>query len=145
DEAAGTVFFEANKDDPRQTHIYSVQLDGSGFKALTSEEGMHSGSFSDDGKHYVHKFEGPQTAPSTSLCTVGGPCTLVWQARDEIAEYGLRAPKYLEFKADDGTTLYGRLLLPPDAPAAAKIPVIIHIYGGPASQMVKKNVPDPFD
>jgi len=145
DEAAGTVFFGANKDDPRQAHIYSVQLDGSGFKALTSEEGMHRGSFSDDGKHYTHFYFGPQTAPLLSLCAVGGSCSPVWQARDEVAEYGLRAPKYLEFKADDGTVLYGRLSLPPDAPASGKIPVILFLYGGPAAQEVRKGLPDPFD
>ncbi len=145
DEAAGTVFFAANKDDPRQRHIFSVQLDGSGFKALTSEEGMHAGNFSDDGKHYTHMYFGPEKSPSISLCAVGGSCNPVWAARDAVAEYGLRAPKYLEFKADDGTVLYGRLLLPPDAAASGKIPLIIHIYGGPAGQMVTKSTPDPFD
>ena len=145
DEAAGTVFFSANKDDPRQVHIFSVQLDGSGFKALTTEEGMHFGNFSDDGKHYTHMYFGPQNSPSITLCAVGGACNPVWQARNAIAEYGLRAPKYLEFKADDGTVLYGRLLLPPDAPAGGKIPLIINIYGGPAAQMVRKSTPDPFD
>ena len=138
DEAAGTVFFAANKDDPRQVHIFSVQLDGSGFKALTTEEGMHSGNFSDDGKHYTHMYFGPQKSPSLSLCAVGGACNPVWAARNAVAEYGLRAPKYLEFKADDGTVLYGRLLLPPDAPASGKIPLIVNIYGGPAAQMVTK-------
>ena len=137
DEAAGTVFFPANKDDPRQRHIFSVQLDGSGFKALTPEEGIHAANFSDDGKHYAHMF-GAERSPSISLCAVGGACSPVWQARDEIAEYGLREPKYLEFKADDGTTLYGRLLLPPDASASGKIPLIVNIYGGPAGQMVRK-------
>ena len=68
DEAAGTVFFSANKDDPRQVHIFSVQLDGSGFKALTTEEGMHIGNFSDDGKHYPHTSFGPQRSPS--VCAV---------------------------------------------------------------------------
>ena len=145
DEAAGTVFFAANKDDPRQTQLFSVQLDGSGFKALTTEEGEHFANFSDDGKHYTHMYFGPQTAPRTSLCAVGGACNPVWKARDEIADYGLRAPKYLEFKADDGTTLYGRLLLPPDGAASGKIPLIINIYGGPAAQMVRKGVPDAFD
>jgi dipeptidyl-peptidase-4 len=145
DEAAGTVFFAANKDDPRQRHIFSVQLDGSGFKALTTEEGMHTGNFSDDGKHYTHMYFGPEKSPSISLCAVGGPCNPVWAARNAVAEYGLRAPKYLEFKADDGTVLYGRLLLPPDAPASGKIPLIIHIYGGPAGQMVTKSTADPFD
>ena len=145
DEAAGTVFFEANKDDPRQTHLFSVQLDGSGFKALTTEEGLHFANFSDDGKHYTHTYVGPQTAPVTTLCIVGGPCNPLWKARDEVAEYGLRAPKYLEFKAEDGTLLYGRLLLPPEGTVSGKIPVIVNIYGGPAGQTVHKSLPDAFD
>jgi len=145
DQAAGTVFFSADKDDPRQVQIFSVQLDGSGFKPLTSEEGIHSGNFSDDGTHYTHTYFGPQTSTTISLCAVGGACNPVWKARDSVAEYGLRAPKYLDFKADDGTTLYGRLLLPADAPASGKIPLIVSIYGGPAAQMVRKGAPDPFD
>jgi dipeptidyl-peptidase-4 len=145
DEASGTVFFEANKDDPRQTHIYSVQLDGSGFKALTTEEGFHIANFSDDGKHYTQMYFGPQASPVLSLCSVGGACNPVWKANDEIVEYGLRAPKYLEFKADDGTILYGRLLLPTEGAASGKIPLIINIYGGPAGQTVRKGTPDPFD
>jgi dipeptidyl-peptidase 4 len=145
DEATGTVFFSANKDDPRQTQVFSVQLDGSGLKALTTEEGQHFGDFSDDGKHYTHMYFGPEKSPSISLCAVGGSCSPVWAARNAIADYGLRAPKQLEFKADDGTVLYGRLLLPPESPASGKIPLIVNIYGGPAAQMVKKSTPDPFD
>jgi len=145
DEAAGSVFFEANKDDARQTHIFSVQLDGTGVKALTTQEGQHFANFSDDGKHYTHMYFGPQTAPTLTLCAVGGACNPVWKANDEIAEYGLRSPKFLEFKADDGTTLYGRLLLPPESVASGKIPVIVNIYGGPAAQTVRKGVPDAFD
>jgi dipeptidyl-peptidase-4 len=106
---------------------------------------MYSGKFSDDAKHYERSFMGPTTALQMSLCAVGENCFQVWNARDEIAEYGLRAPKFLEFKADDGTTLYGRILLPPDAPASGKIPVIVNIYGGPAGQTVLKDPTNPFD
>ncbi|MGA8765067.1 MAG: alpha/beta fold hydrolase [Candidatus Sulfotelmatobacter sp.] len=145
DEAAGEVYFSANKDDPRQRHTFSVKLDGSGFEGLAPEEGLHFADFAEDGKHYAQTFQGPLTAPQISVCSVRGPCTRVWQARDEVAEYGLRAPKYLEFKAEDGTVLYGRLLLPPDPPAGGKIPLIINVYGGPAGQMVLKGLPNPFD
>ena len=145
DEAAGTVFFSANKDDPRQRHMFSVKLDGTGFEQLTHDEGFNVGKFSDDGKHYEQTFMGPSTAPRMSLCAVGGTCSPVWEARNEVAEYGLRAPNYLEFKAEDGTTLYGRLLLPPEAPASGKIPLIVNIYGGPAAQMVLKEPPSGFD
>ncbi len=145
DEQTGMVFFEANKDDPRQTHIFSVKLDGSDFKALTTEEGEHFGNFSDDGKHYTHMYFGPHADPTISLCAVGGSCNPLWKAHNEIAEYGLRAPQFLEFKADDGTLLYGRLLLPPEGSTSGKIPLIINIYGGPAGQMVRKDVPSAFD
>jgi dipeptidyl-peptidase-4 len=152
DEASGTIFFASDKDDPRQRHIFSIKLDGSGLQQLTNEEGLSSGKFSDDGKHYLQTFVGPATPEQVSLCAVGGSCNPVWQARDEVAEYGLRSPKYLEFKADDGTTLYGRLLLPPagalsNAASNGKIPVIVNIYGGPAGQTVLKGIgPNtPFD
>jgi len=146
DEAAGVVYFSSDKDDPRQRHVFSVKLDGTGLQQLTHEEGLHFAKFSEDGKHYEQTFLGPQTAPRMSVCAAaGGACSPVWQARDEVAEYGLRAPKFLEFKADDGTTLYGRLLLPPDASADAKIPLIVNIYGGPAGQTVLKELSSPFD
>ncbi|MGA8442875.1 MAG: S9 family peptidase [Candidatus Sulfotelmatobacter sp.] len=145
DEKAETVFFSSDKEDPRQRHLFSIRLDGSGLQQLTREEGMHSGNFSEDAKYYAQTFMGPLTAPQISLCTVGGACAPVWQARDEVAEYGLRAPKFLEFKAEDGTTLYGRLLLPPEAQAGGKIPLIVNIYGGPAGQMVLKEPTTPFD
>src|SRR6266581_1289077 len=90
-------------------------------------------------------YFGPQKSPSITLCAVGGACNPVWQARNAIADYGLRAPKDLEFKADDGTMLYARLLLPPDMPANGKIPLIVNIYGGPAAQTVQKSTPNPFD
>jgi dipeptidyl-peptidase-4 len=145
DEASGTVFFESNKDDPRQIHLFSVQLDGSGVKQLTTEEGMHFAAFSDDAKHYTHYYLGPQTPATGKVCNVGGSCYPLWQAHNTIAEYGLRAPKMLEFKADDGTKLYGRLLLPPDGTTTGKIPVIVNIYGGPAGQTVRKSMPDAYD
>jgi dipeptidyl-peptidase 4 len=145
DESAGTVYFAANKDDPRQTQVFSVKLDGTASTALTTAEGEHSANFSDDARHYAHTYSGPKAAMSISLCAVGGACSPVWQAHDEIAEYRLREPTYLEFKADDGTTLYGRLLLPPDGTTSGKVPLIVNIYGGPAGQMVRKGVPSAFD
>ena len=145
DDATGTVFFSSDKDDPRQRHIFSIKLDGTGMQQLSTEEGLSSGMFSDDAKHYVDTLVGPKTPRRELLCTVGGSCTPVWQGRDAIAEYGLRVPHYLEFKVEEGTTLYGRLLLPADPPAGGKIPVIVHIYGGPAGQTVLKGSPDAFD
>ncbi|MGA7218604.1 MAG: DPP IV N-terminal domain-containing protein [Candidatus Sulfotelmatobacter sp.] len=146
DETTGTLFFSSDKDDPRQRHIFSIKLDGTGMRQLTPDEGLYSAKFSDDARHYEQSFVGPTSAPKMSVCTVGGACAPMWQARDEVAEYGIRAPKFLEFKAAEGSaTLYGRLLLPPNPPAGGKIPLIVNIYGGPAGQTVLKELSSPFD
>ncbi len=130
-----TVYFTANKDDPRRRGVFSVKLDGSDFRRLSRGEGWHLASFAEDGKHWLDRYSAAITPPQWSACTTNGACSKIWESRS-VVDYGLIAPKFLKFKADDGTTLYGRLLLPPDAPAGGKIPIVTYVYGGPAAQIV---------
>jgi dipeptidyl-peptidase 4 len=136
DESSGTVFFVANKGDPRQKKIFSVKLDGSGMQSLSSEEGEDTAVFADDGKHFVETHSATLVPPQISVCAAGGRCQKIWEAHG-IADYDPIVPKTLEFKADDGTVLYGDLILPRNADASQKIPLIVRIYGGPAGQEVQ--------
>jgi dipeptidyl-peptidase-4 len=135
DESAGLIYFNCNKDDPRQRQLYSVNLDGSGLQRISREDGTHAVTFADDGKHYFDEFSALMTPPRLSTCDSAGACAQVWQSRD-VDAYGLTPPKFLDFRANDGTTLYGELLLPPGSDATLKIPLIVNIYGGPAAQLV---------
>ena len=136
DESAGLVYFNCNKDDPRQRQLYSVKLDGSGLQRISREDGAHDATFADDGRHYFDEFSSLMTPPRLFACTSTGACSQVWNSRD-VDAYNLAPPKLLDFKASDGTTLYGELLLPPAGAATAKIPLILNIYGGPAAQLVQ--------
>ena len=139
DESAGVIYFTCDKDDPRNRELYSVKLDGTGMTRVPfgSAYGTHTVTFADDGKHYVDHFSARLTPPLLSLCdpAAARPCQMVWQSRD-LHDLGLLEPKSLAFRADDGSTLYGQLLLPPEAAIRGKIPLIVHVYGGPASQLV---------
>jgi dipeptidyl-peptidase-4 len=135
DEAAGLVYFDCNKDDPRQRQLYSVKLDGSGFVRVSQEDGTHRPTFADDGQHYLDEFSALMTPPRISTCSANGACKKIWDSRP-VDEYGLTTPKFLEFKAGDGTILYGELVLPPGNASAGKVPLIVNIYGGPAAQLV---------
>jgi dipeptidyl-peptidase-4 len=136
-EESGTVFFIANKGDPRQEKLFSVKLDGSDMQAMSSEDGSYAATFADDGKHFVETYSKTLTPPRISVCAVGGLCQKIWEGRS-IADYNPIVPQMLEFKADDGTVLYGYLILPRNADASQKtIPLIVHIYGGPAGQTVQ--------
>jgi dipeptidyl-peptidase-4 len=136
-EESGTVFFTANKGDARQLQLFSVKLDGSAMQQVSTEEGFSTAEFADDGKHYVEHHSNTLQPPQVSVCGSGGSCQRVWESRS-AADYDLIAPKYLEFKADNGTILYGSLLMPTGVAPDQKIPLITCIYGGPAAQYVIK-------
>jgi len=142
DDAAGTVFFTANKGDPRQERLFSVKLDGSGIQGISPGEGHYEAIFVDGGKYFVETYSATLSPPRISVCAPAGPCHKIWEGRS-VADYDLIAPQPLEFKADDGTLLYGELILPRPADANQRIPIptpiplIVHIYGGPAGQTVQ--------
>jgi dipeptidyl-peptidase 4 len=141
DEDSGTVYFVANADDALQQNLFSVKLDGTtAMKRISSEPGTHSVSMSDGASYYVDTFSALMTPPRMSLCTVDGSCSTFWQARD-VEQYNLLAPKFVQVKAaDETTTLYGTLMLPPADVIAAhggKVPLINNPYGGPGAQAVQ--------
>jgi dipeptidyl-peptidase-4 len=138
DEAAGIVYLVCHEDDPRERQLYAVKLDGSGFERISPEDGTHQLTFAADGKHYIDEFSALMTPPRLRVCSTSGNCGKLWDSRS-VDDYALAAPEFVEFKADDGTTLYGELLLPPASAAPGKIPVIVNIYGGPAAQLVRNS------
>ena len=134
----GTVFFTANKDDPREERLFSIKLDGSGLQAVSSDAGNNQANFAENGKHYVETHSATLSPPRISICAATGGCNRIWEGRS-VADYNPIPPKFLEFKADDGTLLYGYLILPASADTGGKIPLIVHIYGGPAGQTVRND------
>ena len=134
DQSAGTVYFTCNKDDPRQRQLYAVKLDGTGLRKISQEAGFHEPTINDSGKWYLDNFSATLSPPRYSACTPDGECRPFFESRS-VADYGLIAPQQMEFKAEDGTTLYGYLLKQPPA-TEAKLPLIVYIYGGPAGQTV---------
>lgn len=139
DEADGVVYFTCNKGDTRQRQLYSVKLDGSGMRRVSEQDGMHETQFAGDSKHYVDDFSALTSPPQMSLCSPSGGCKTFWESRS-VADYDLIQPKFLDFKADDGTKLYGELWMPDNA-GEGKIPLVVYIYGGPAGQTVLNSWP----
>jgi dipeptidyl-peptidase-4 len=130
------VYFTANQGDYRRANVFSVKLDGSDFRRLSPKDGWHFASFSENGKYWLDRYSAALIPPQWSLCAVSGACRQVWESRS-VADYGLVAPKYLELKAEEGTTLYGQLFLPSSDAPTGRVPLLVHVYGGPAGQLVR--------
>jgi dipeptidyl-peptidase-4 len=138
DEKSGTLYLIANAGDDRERHLCSVKLDGSDFQVLSKDQpGTHETSFAPDAKYYVDHFSALLTPPVLSLCKMEADihCSPFWQSKS-IEPYKLVPPKFVDFRAEDGTVLHGMLYLP-SAPPNKKIPVILNPYGGPHGQEVR--------
>ncbi len=138
DEKSGMVYFTSTQGDPRQRQLWRVALNGGEPERVSREPGTHAATFpGKSADYYVDNFSALLTPPRRALCRNTGECTVFWQSR-AVEPLGLAAPQMLELKAADGaTTLYGQLLLPPQAAPGAKIPLIVYAYGGPGAQLVR--------
>ncbi|MFB3815607.1 MAG: alpha/beta fold hydrolase [Terriglobales bacterium] len=141
DEHSGVVYFTANADDPRQQQLYAVPLAGGQMRRVSREAGYHRVTFAPAATYYVDNYSAALTPPQMSLCKTVAQGTAecgapFWAARS-VAEYELIAPKPLQLKAaDNNTTLYGTLLMPPAIAPGKKVPLITNPYGGPGAQSV---------
>lgn len=131
-----TIFYLSNEGDPRQQQIWSVKLDGTDKKRVSTSDGFHDPNFSAGSPTYIDAASAQMTPPSLSLCHAGGTCQEIWHAHAPQG-YDLVRPEMLELKAADGkTTIYASLLLPPGVASTATVPLINNPYGGTHAQTV---------
>ena len=140
DERKGVIYFSANEGDWRQKNVFAVGLDGQNMRRVSREGGWHSADFDPkNSAYYVDNYSALTTPPTISLCTIDGHCNAFWKPQS-VEAYKLLTPKFVEFKAADGTTtLEGVILLPESGPMMAngKAPLILNPYGGPGAQDVR--------
>jgi dipeptidyl-peptidase 4 len=130
DTSGKTIYFSANKDDSRELHLFSINLDGTHLTPLTAAPGWHSVSMSPDTRHFTDTSSTVTSPPVFSLCATGGPCSTIWKSKD-ITAYHIIPPKFVDFKAEDGTVLHGLIVIPPEASPTNKVPLVMNPYGGP--------------
>lgn len=93
--------------------------------------------FQKQGKFFIDRFTNLKTPNKTTLLNAKGEqLKILLNAEDPLKEFKIGDVKLVKLKADDGTPLNGRLVLPPDFDPQKKYPVIVYVYGGPHGQMV---------
>ncbi len=132
----GEVLVEASRD-PTESHLYLVPLDPArgGPRRLTHEPGLHRGTLNASGTLYVDSAS-TLTGESWSVVDLrhGSEHRLT-----SVAEQPGLEPR-LEFTTvGDDPSFHAVVVRPRDFVEDRKYPVIVHVYGGPTSQMVLKS------
>ena len=141
DSARGTIVFAGTKESPLESHIYRIGLDGSGMTRLTQEEGSHNASMPEAGDYLIHTWSSPTVMTQMQVGSLDGATAHhIYDGRSPaLDDYELAVPEYFTVTAEDGATLYASMIKPLDFDPTKKYPVLVSIYGGPESQMVRKS------
>lgn len=150
DEINGIIYYIASPDDPLRRYLYSVKLDGSCCNTrITPDDikykGSNSYSVSKDGKFAVHTFSAFHISTVTSIISLPSHSTTVvlasnLQLQTRFEEVNDKLPvEFFKVPLDNDVVLDAYCILPPncDVNSTKKYPVIFHVYGEPAAQIVK--------
>ncbi|UHQ25269.1 S9 family peptidase [Lysobacter sp. 5GHs7-4] len=154
DEDAGQVYFAAGKDSPLDVQIYRVPLAGGAIERLSKTDGIHGASFARNASVYVDNWSNPATPPQLELYRNDGSRIAALidndpaDAQHPYARYR-QAHRPIEFgtltAADGKTTLQYSVIKPSGFDPAKRYPVVVNVYGGPASQTVKRSWAPDFN
>jgi dipeptidyl-peptidase-4 len=139
DQKGGWFYFVASPDDPVRQYLYRARLDGKGSpQRVTPEDepGANAYNIASNGKWAVHAYstaDRPWRVEIVSLPDHKVVRTLV--SEDELAAkvQPLLSSKteFFKVKVDNGATLDGWMIKPPDFDPKKKYPLVTYVYGEP--------------
>jgi dipeptidyl-peptidase-4 len=144
DEKGGWLYFIASPDDATQRYLYRSPLDGSADPVRVTPHnfvGVNNYDISPDGKYAFHSFSSINdpgqrelvSLPDHKLVRISGDST---EYKKKIAQFLTPPAEFFKADAGDGVTVDGWMIKPPNFDASKKYPVLVNIYGEPASQTV---------
>lgn len=137
DEKAGVLWYMARDgENHMKLQLHRVGLDGKNDVRLTDPAFTHTVEIAPDGKHFVDVAQTHDQPPVTRLCDASGKIVKELASSDlsECDKLGLKRVELFTFTAGDGTTqLHGLLHFPSQFDPAKKYPLLVSVYGGPAT------------
>lgn len=133
------VYYTSAEVSPVQNHLFKVDVKSGKSTRLTFEEGWHSVSLSPDCRYFIDVYSNLSTPGVTDLKSTDGKSDVtLFQAEDPTegfayCEIDLGTVKSADGKYDN----WYRLIKPKDFDPSKKYPVILYVYGGPHSQLVR--------
>ena len=131
------IFFEGTGDDPRSIHAFSVNLDGSGIKKITTVEGVHSTQISPNHQFLLDQYSNSKTPGISQLINLKTFKTnIIHKTENPINNLTLGKSEMIKLNNQSNDELYGRLIKPSNFDENKKYPVLVYVYGGPHAQLV---------
>lgn len=136
------IYFTSTKETPLEKHLYKINWTSFKMQRLDNAEGVHNGVLSSDGNYLYDMYTSasiPRVANIINTNTLKSNTILT--AENTLKNYQRPEIKNVELKADDGTPLYGKIILPTNFDPNKKYPTIVYLYNGPHLQLITNTFP----
>jgi dipeptidyl aminopeptidase/acylaminoacyl peptidase len=130
------------EDSPPGTYAWKLNLKTGKQSCLSIKKGVHQVSLNASATYLIDQTSSPVIPRDIDLIETkdGRQVKSLLSAGDPFENYRMPDIKVGTLTAaDNRTTLYYRLVTPPDLDKTKKYPVIVYVYGGPHAQMVTGN------
>lgn len=141
-EAQKEIIFTASKESPMEKNTYAVNWTNGEMRRLDKDNGYHSAIVNNSGQYLFDTYSAADVQKQCMLLSTDGKLAKVLSyEKDNLAAYDRPEVKNVTLKADDGTSLYGKLILPTHFNSKKKYPVIVYLYNGPNVQLLHNSFP----
>lgn len=134
------VYYSSAEVSPVENHIFKVSLKDGKAVRLTFGEGWHDVTFNTDHEFFIDNYSSLYVQRVIELRSASNTkfSITLFRAPDPLKDYNLGEYTLGTVKSADGKfDNYYRLIKPADFDPSKKYPVILYVYGGPHSQLVK--------
>ena len=133
------VFYTSAEVSPVDNHLFKVEIATGKQTRLTTAEGWHNITMSKSGKYYLDNYSSLNVPRVVEMGRTDGKAGReLFCAPDPTVGYNFLPIELGSVKSADGKyDNYYRLIKPMNFDPTKKYPVILYVYGGPHSQMVK--------
>jgi dipeptidyl-peptidase-4 len=144
DEKAGWLYYSASPDNATQRYLYRTELSGNGKPERLSpagQPGTHSYAIAPNVAWAFHSYSTISLPPTIELVHLPDHQPVRQLAPNatviaRVKELETKPPEFIKVDIGQGITLDGWMIKPPNFDASQRYPVLIYVYGEPASQTV---------
>ena len=131
------IYYRSTEVSPLERHCYMMELKTGKITKLTTAHGTHDVVPSGDGKYFLDFYSSTDAPYNVDLQDKKGKFVRrLHEAENPIKDYNIGITELGTLKAEDGQTLYTRLIKPYNFDSSKKYPVIVYVYGGPHAQLI---------
>lgn len=137
------ILISATRESALESRTYTLDWNTGRMTMVDKGTGTHNAEANSSGTYVLDVYTANNIPKRTEVLGVNSKFNyVVKESSDPLAGYDRPEIQSVTLYANDGTPLFGKLILPTNFDKSKKYPVIVYLYNGPHVQLVRNRFPE---